>query len=434
MKQLTELATPFASVAEQTTLVEQQSDWLKDLRQDALSQFNNAGLPAKKIEDWKYTSLWNLSKQAFKHTAEPANLTPADIDKFMMLDGVYRAVFIDGEFKIEYSTITGIEDGLYIKPLFAATESLSTKLGQQVDITKPGFNALNTLMMNDGVLIEISDNAVIKKPIEIVSIFTKKADQLAAHIRHVVRLGENAKATIIEHYAAQTDLITLTNVVTEVSLGENAELHHYKLQQESRKAYHIATLAATQAANSQWHTYNVSLGATLARNDIHSQLLGEGAHVTMDGLYLADGQQHIDNHTRIDHAVPNTTSSELYKGVLDDNSHAVFNGKVVVHKDAQKTDANQKNQNLLLSRGCEIDTKPEMEIYADDVKCGHGSTVGQIDEDQLFFFRARGLDETTARNLLTYAFAAEVLEKMPSSHMRKAFTKVIEKRLPRGGN
>ncbi len=433
MKQLTELATPFASVAEQTTLAEQQPDWLKGLRQDALSQFNKSGLPAKKTEDWKYTSLWGLSQHAFEHDADSVLLAPADVDKFTLLDDVYRVVIIDGEFKVEYSSVTGVEKGLSIKPLSAAVDKLENKLGQHIDIAKPGFNALNTLLMTDGVVIEVENDCKIKKPIEILSIFSDKAANKAAHLRNVVTLGENAELTIIEHYASQSDLVTLTNVVTEVSLDEHAELHHYKLQQESEQAYHIATLAATQAASSQWHTYSVSLGGSLVRNDIHSRLLGEQSHVTMDGLYIVNGKQHIDNHTRIDHAVPNTTSSELYKGVLDDNSHAVFNGKVVVHKDAQKTDANQKNQNLLLSRGCEIDTKPEMEIYADDVKCGHGSTVGQIDEDQLFFFRARGLDEATARNLLTYAFAAEVLENMPSTHIKNAFTKVIEQRLPRGG-
>ncbi len=433
MKQLTELATPFASIAEQTTLAETQPDWLKSLRQDALNQFNKAGLPAKKTEDWKYTSLWGLSQQSFEHNADSDLLSPADIDKFSLLDGVYRVVIIDGEFKVEYSSVTGIEKGLFIKPFSAAVDKLESKLGQHIDLEKPGFNALNTLLMTDGVVIEVEDGCKIKKPIEILSIFSDKAANKAAHLRNVITLGENAELTIIEHYASQSELVTLTDVVSEISLAENAELHHYKLQQESTQAYHIATLAATQAANSQWNTYNVSLGGGLVRNDIHSRLLGEQAHVTMDGLYIVNGKQHIDNHTRIDHAVPNTTSSELYKGVLDDKSHAVFNGKVMVHKDAQKTDANQKNQNLLLSRGCEIDTKPEMEIYADDVKCGHGSTVGQIDEDQLFFFRARGLDESTARNLLTYAFAAEVLENMPSTHIKNAFTKVIEARLPRGG-
>jgi Fe-S cluster assembly protein SufD len=336
MKQLTELATPFASVAEQTTLVDVQPDWLKSLREQAHTQFNKAGLPAKKTEDWKYTSLWGLSQFSFDHDAESVLLSPAEISKFTLFDDVYRVVIIDGEFKVEYSTVTGMEKGLFIKPLSAAVDKLEGKLGQNIDIDKPGFNALNTMLMTEGVVIEVENGCKIQKPIEILSILSDKAANKAAHLRNVVTLGKDAELTIIEHYVSQDELVTLTNVVTEVTLADNAELHHYKLQQESNQAYHIATLSATQAASSQWHTYNVSLGGGLVRNDIHSRLLGEQAHVTMDGLYIVNGKQHIDNHTRIDHAVPNTTSSELYKGVLDDKSHAVFNGKVVVHKDAQK--------------------------------------------------------------------------------------------------
>ena len=204
------------------------------------------------------------------------------------------------------------------------------------------------------------------------------------------------------------------------------------MQQESSQAFHIATLAAKQATKSQWRTNNIALGSKLARSDIHCQLLGDAAHVVMDGFYLLDNDQHCDTHTRIDHAVPNTTSDELYKGILDGASHGVFNGKVIVHKDAQKTDANQQNHNLLLSRKCEIDSKPEMEIYADDVKCGHGSTVGQLNQDHMFFLRARGLDEVTARSLLTYAFATDVLERIPSAIIRQSLAAVIEQRLPKG--
>jgi Fe-S cluster assembly protein SufD len=209
-------------------------------------------------------------------------------------------------------------------------------------------------------------------------------------------------------------------------------LNHYKLQHEAMAQTHIATLAAKQATSSTWNNSNITLGGKLTRNDIHTQLLGEQSHATLDGMYLTKDEQHVDNHTRIDHAVPNTTSEELYKGVLDDSSHAVFNGKVVVHKDAQKTDANQSNKNLLLSRQCEIDSKPEMEIYADDVKCGHGSAIGQLDEQQIFFLRARGLDEVSARSLLTYAFAIEVLQRISDEPIRDALSAVVEDRLPKG--
>ncbi len=435
MKQLNDLATPFASVAEALIAEEGTAPWLKAVRQQALDEFKLKSLPAKKVEDWKYTSLWALSKHAFTHEAASIELTPKQVADVAILIDAYRVVIIDGQFSQQHSTIDTLTDGVAITSLMSADNEIGSQLGQQVDLEKPGLTALNTMLMTEGVVIRIDQGVELDKPIELLVINTGKTANLANHLRNKVVLAEGSQATLIEHYVGLTDESTyFTNVVTEVSLAKAAKLTHYKLQQESLKAFHIATLAATQAAESQWLTNNISLGAKLARNDIHSQLLGEQSHVTLDGMYLVKGDQHVDNHTRIDHAVPNTTSDELYKGVLDDNSHAVFNGKVFVHKDAQKTDANQSNHNLLLSRGCEIDTKPEMEIYADDVKCGHGSTVGQLNVDHLFFLRARGLDEVSARSLLTYAFAVEVLTRIPTPVIRESLANVIEQRLPRKGD
>jgi Fe-S cluster assembly protein SufD len=433
VKQLSELATPFASVAEQLKIIGQDFPWLNNIRQQALEQFNNQGLPSKKVEDWKYTSLWNLAQQTFDHKAQKNSVTTLQVEQAALLKDAYRVVIVDGVFSEALSSLADIQTGLSIAPLATGLASVEQQLGQQVDLAKAGLTALNTMLMNDGVVINVAADIEVKKPIELLVINSGQTDSLAVHLRNVVVLEQNSKATFIEHYVGLTNHVAMTNVVSEVALAENAELNHYKLQQESTNAFHIATLAAKQAANSNWNTNNISLGAQLARNDVHSRLEGEQSHTTMDGLYLVNGNQHIDNHTRIDHLVPNTTSDELYKGVLDDKSHAVFNGKVMVHKDAQKTDSNQKNQNLLLSRGCEIDTKPEMEIYADDVICGHGSTVGQIDQTQLFYLRARGLDEVSARSLLTYAFAVDVLERIPSVEIRQALAAVIEERLPRGG-
>lgn len=433
MKQLTDLATDFASVAESSILAGQDLAWLNELRQQAVTQFNNNSLPAKKVEDWKYTSLWSLSQQLFTHDADTFSLSIEQCDQLSLIENTYRIVIVDGVFSQKLSTIDSVEDGLNVSPFSASVSSIDQILGQQVDLAKAGLTALNTMLMNEGVVITVAADAHIEKPIELLVINSGTTQNLAIHLRNVIKLEANSKATVIEHYVGLNDESYFTNVVTEVSLAENTDLKHYKLQQESDNAFHIATLAAKQAANSQWLTNSISLGGKLVRNDIHSQLLGEQSHVTMDGLYLLNGEQHIDNHTRIDHFVPNTTSEELYKGVLDDNSHAVFNGKVIVHKDAQKTDANQQNKNLLLSRGCEIDTKPEMEIYADDVKCGHGSTVGQIDKDQLFYLTTRGLDEVSARSLLTHAFAVDVLDRIPAEDIRNALSEVIARRLPQGG-
>jgi Fe-S cluster assembly protein SufD len=427
MKQLNEINTPFADI--EPVL---QADNLVALRQAARNVFDRKGLPAKKEEDWKYTSLWHLAQESFTHDAQPAAINNQQLNKLCLLNDAYRLVIVDGQFRVGLSDISDLQAGLEIKPLSESLTAAQAKLGQQIDLEKAGLNALNTMLMQEGAYISIAENTKVEKAIEIVVINTGNTDKLAVHLRHLIDLQAGSEATVIEHYVSLADNTGFTNVVSEVSLAEHAKLDHYKLQHESLQHYHIATLAAKQAESSEWNTHNIALGGKLARNDIHSQLLGEQSHVTMNGLYLVKDDQHVDNHTRIDHAVPNTTSEELYKGVLDDSSHAVFNGKVIVHKDAQKTDANQSNRNLLLSRQCEIDSKPEMEIYADDVKCGHGSTVGQLDENQLFALRARGLDEVSARSLLTYAFAVDVLQKIDNEAIREALSAVIEQRLPRG--
>jgi len=432
MKQLKELATPFASVAKNAELIGQDLPWLKSLRLKASTQFNRNGLPAKKEEDWKYTSLWVLSQQEFTHQAQPNKLSEAQIQQLALNKNAFRIVLVDGLYSSQLSQVDDLPDGVNIVPLSQGLELAQPHLGKQLDLSTAGFNALNTLLMNEGIVVTVASDVEITTPIELLVINSGQTNNLATHLRNIVVLGSNSHATLVEHYVSVTDASSLTDVVTEVVLAPDAKLNHYKLQQESDNTFHIATISAKQAAKSQWNNHSISLGGKLARNNIHTQLLGEHSHVKMDGVYIINGEQHVDHHTRIDHSVANTSSDELYKGVLDDTSHAVFNGKVIVHKDAQKTDANQQNNNLLLSRGCEIDTKPEMEIYADDVKCGHGSTVGQLNEDNLFFLRARGLDEDSARNLLTYAFAAEVLERIENSELRQAFATVIEQRLPKG--
>ena len=433
MKKFTELVTPFASVAEGGNLPGKDLSWLKTMRDQALAQFNEFGLPSKKVENWKYTSLWELTQQSFNHQALAVTLSQQECQGIALLDDAYRVVIIDGVFDAELSQLDDLQVGVTIRPFSQSLDTVEQQLGQQVSMEKVGLTALNTLLMKEGVMVHVSAKTMVKKPIELLVIQSGTTDNLATHLRNMIVLDHHATVTVVEHYVGLTDVSCFTNVVSEVVLADNAELFHYKLQKESKNAIHIATLAAKQAAGSQWHTNNISLGAKLVRNDVHSLLEGEKSHTTMDGLYLLNDAQHIDNHTRIDHLVPNTTSNELYKGVLDDKSHGVFNGKVIVHKDAQKTDSKEYNHNLLLSRECEIDTKPEMEIYADDVKCGHGSTVGQLDKDQLFFLRARGLDEVSARSLLTHAFAVEVLDRIPNEIIRKAMSSVIEQQLPTGG-
>jgi Fe-S cluster assembly protein SufD len=246
----------------------------------------------------------------------------------------------------------------------------------------------------------------------------------------LIILSENSQATVIESYIGLNDSDYFNNTVTEVCMKQNAHLQHYKIQQESMQAYHIGSLKITQAKDSRVESHSISLGGALVRNDIHSLLEAEGAGIRMNGLYMATGKQHVDNHTRVDHMRPHTSSHEIYRGVLNDHARGVFNGKVVVHKDAQKTDAVQSNANLLLSDNAEVDTKPELEIYADDVKCAHGATVGQLDQDMLFYLRSRSIDENTAKSLLTFAFADEVIRRINLDPIRKRLEYQVIGRLP----
>ena len=435
INQLSELTTPFSSIARNLNLLGQNIPWLNRLREQAFDQFKIQGLPIpnKKIEDWKYTSLWNLARQPFKHIAKEHLVTTEQSERVALLTNTYRVVIVDGIFSKELSQLHNLQEGLAIYSLSAGIHQVQQQLGKQVNINKQGLTALNTMLMNNGVVIMVSIGQEIDKPIELLVINSGQTSNIAVHLRNVIIMERHSKATFIEHYIGLTKQVSMTNVVTEVVLNDFAELDHHKLQQESIDSFHIATLAARQEAGSRWRTDNISLGARLTRNDIHSQLSGTQAKTIMNGLYLVDKNQHVDNHTHIEHLVPDTASYELYKGVLNGDSRAIFNGKIMVHKDAQRTNANQRNHNLLLSPGCEIDTKPEMEIYADDVKCGHGSTVGHLDEEQLFYLRTRGLDIIGARSLLTYAFVVDVLERIPSSSIKNTLTNVIEKLLPKGG-
>ena len=429
MKRVTELATAFDAVK---VSLGQDIVWLQSLREVAAHHFKQQGLPAKKEEDWKYTSLWGLGQVEWVHTPVSSTVTPDEVAAAKQLNDASCLVFVDGVYIAAHSNVEGIPTGATVKPLSEslALPAVATHFGQQALIDAPGLTALNTMLVSEGAVIILDDDVAVDKPIELVFINTANTENLATHLHNLVVVGEGSAAEIIETHIGLTDVAYFANQITEVVLAADSYLKHYVVQQASKAAFQITHLSAKQAENSIWQTHSVALGGLLARQDLHTQLLGETAHCVMDGLYLPRGEQHIDNHTRVDHAVPNTTSEELYKGVLDDQGRAVFNGKVIVHKDAQKTDAKQQNANLLLSRRCEIDTKPQMEIYADDVTCSHGSTVGQLDEAQLFFLRARGLSELEARNLLTYAFVSEVIDQVALPELRTSLTTLVEANMP----
>ena len=286
-----------------------------------------------------------------------------------------------------------------------------------------GFGALNTAFLSDGVVVELAENCRVEHPIELL--FINRSNTALAQPRNLVIARQGSKATIVERYVSESDHAALINSVTEVSLGVDAQLDYYLIQTQSTASYQINSLWARQAENSRFSCRTITLGGALVRNELRAEMMGEGAHCDMLGLYSLSGKQHVDNHTTMVHGAANCTSRELYKGVLNQRSRGVFHGRIKVEPDAQKTDAEQTNNTLILSRDAEIDTKPQLEIYADDVKCSHGATVGQMDETSLFYLRSRGIDEASARSLLTFAFVNDVLSEVDVEPLRV----VLEDRL-----
>jgi Fe-S cluster assembly protein SufD len=321
-----------------------------------------------------------------------------------------------------------------VVPMSRAREShrdlLSGHVSRYAEPDKHGFLALNTALPSDGVLIHVPDGVEVTLPISLLFASAAGAVPAGSCPRNLIILGRNAAATVIECYTGSADGEYLTNAVTEASLGDGARLDHHRLQQEGDHAFHVANLTVAQGRDSRLVSHAYSLGAALSRNEVDVRLAAPGAETVLRGLYIAGGRQHMDHHTRIDHAVPCTRSDEHYRGVLDGHGRAVFNGKVIVHKDAQKTDARQSNANLLLSDDAEVDTKPELEIYADDVKCSHGASIGRLDDDMLFYLRSRAIPAATARSLLIFAFADEVLRDVTFAPMRSRLEQRVLGRLP----
>ena len=410
-------------------------NWLDDARCDALGRFCELGFPTSRDEDWKYTRLTALQKRQF----QPPRSAAADLDSEMLAElhiadlDCHRLVFVDGRFEQSLSSTEGVEEGITVLPLSAALnavpDAVQHHFGKCASLATRGFSALNTAFSGEGAYVHLKTGATLGRPLFLLFASTGQQTDLMTHPRIVVAAEANSKAVIIEKYAALGDATYLNNPVTEIDLGVDAEIDHYKLQEESHKAFHIATLEVRQARGSRFISHLVSLGGQLVRSDINSDL-GEHALCELNGLYMATGRQHMDFHTRIDHAMPNGTSKEYYKGVLDGRSRGVFNGRVYVHPDAQKTDAEQSNKNLLLSRHAEIDTKPQLEIYADDVKCAHGATVGQLDDNMIFYLRSRGIDEAAARGLLTYGFASDVLDAMSLTAVKEGLRDQLIEWLP----
>lgn len=424
----------FARIA--ITLPGMRVPWLAQARNAALERFAQYGYPTARDEEWKYTSVAALEKRAFTAIvdSEPdGGAAAAMFDRLALEDqSGHLLVFVNGRHAPALSRIGKLPSGVALGSLADALEHAPEQL--EPYLTDAGsqtvFGALNTAFMADGAWLHIPRGVAVEDPIHLL--FLNTASGSAIHPRNVIVAEEGARATVIEHYAGADDAVYFNNAVTQIFAAGNAAVEHYKLQQESARAFHIAGIHARQRQDSRFESHSVTLGAALARNDITTLFDAAGCEATLNGLYLISGRQHADNHTCIDHAAPNGTSHEYYRGVLDGAARAVFNGKVIVRPGAQKTNARQANHNLLLSRDAEIDTKPQLEIHADDVQCAHGATIGQLDDTQLFYLRSRGIEEAIARNLLVHAFAHDVIERIRVQSLRNRLEQILFARLPQG--
>ncbi len=404
------------------------ADWLTALRSAGIAQFEKAGFPTMKDEDWHFTSVAPIADSTFHLSTAAPKITPRDITRFTFEQPDWHTiVFVNGRYSADLSSFAGEQSGIRVGSLADAIRSGKGQPEHHVSKISPpsanAFTALNAAFISDGAFIEVPADTTVAKTIHLV--FVSSGAGSVSHPRNVIVAARHSRCSIVESYVALDEEPYFTNTVTEIQLAEGARVDHYKLQREASHAFHVGTIQAHQERSSQFNSFSFATGGQLSRTNIYTTLDGEGAACTLNGLYLADGTQHIDHQTRIEHVQPNCPSREVYKGVLDGRSHGVFNGKVYVHPEAQKTDGKQSNNNLLLSPTARVDTKPQLEIFADDVKCTHGATVGRLDEMAMFYLNSRGIGREAARTLLTYAFAADVLEMIELEPLKKALEEFV---------
>lgn len=398
------------------------------LREEAFSRFAALGFPTTEWEEWRFTNPAAIARGEWR-TAGPAPLSGADVEGSLFGEGVdAEIVFVNGVFDLELSRLDRLAKGVTFRPLASVFEGAGPDLpsfGTVAEFRQRPFVALNTALVRDGALLEFGEG-VVAGAIHLV--FLTEGSRVASTPRVLIRAGRASSAVVVETHAGRGEYFS--NAVTEIEAADGAVVDHYKIVSESETGFHVGSIDAAQGRDSSVRTHLVGLGGGFVRNDVNATLDGEGANCELDGLYLLSGRQHFDAHTRIEHAKPHTDSLELYKGILDDQSRGVFNGLIVVRPDAQKVAARQTNKNLLLTNEAIADSNPQLEIHADDVKCNHGSTIGQIDPTALFYLRSRGIGLEEARALLTYAFAREVVDRMAVEPVRRRLEEILLSRLP----
>lgn len=413
-------------------------EWLRSVRRNGIARFTELGFPTLHDEDWRFTNVAPIAQTSFQLGLDGrAEVAPRALEPFRFSGAACsQLVFVNGRYAPELSWLQPLPEGVQIGSLAQTLTSdrglLEQHLAQYADYQNDAFIALNTAFIEDGAFVRLPRGTVLQEPVYLLYVSTATAAPAITHPRNLILMGDESQAAIVEHYVSLNGGVYFSNVVTEAVVGENSVLSHYRVEQESTQAFHVSTLRVQQGRSSYLAAHAVLLGGALVRNNVHPVMVGEGGDCLINGLFLATGRQHTDNYMKVEHASPHCDSRQFYNGILDGQARGVFHGRITVHKGAQKTDAKQTNRNLLLSDEAQIDTKPQLEIHANDVKCTHGATIGQIDEDALFYLRARGLAETSARNLLVSAFAGEVLQRMKVEPIRKHLEALVTQWLSQG--
>jgi Fe-S cluster assembly protein SufD len=403
--------------------------WLRDIRSDAIARFESLGFPNMKQEAWRFTSVAPIAEGKFELAHPPSRIpTLEDIRPFLLFEAGYRLVFVDGFFQPSLST-PFFDDVQSLAHVVAhRPELVQQYLGRYAATLDRPFSALNTAFVSDGAFVHVPAKATMAEPVQLLFLASGK-QQVVTHPRNLIVLEREARASVVETYASLAQGAYWTNSVTEIVAADGARVDFYRVQRESAKAYHVATTQTHQGRDSTVNLHTVAFGAALARHDIGAVMAGPGGRLILNGLYLLDGAQHADHHTTIDHADHHCESHEYFNGVLDGKSRGVFTGRIIVRPGAQKTDSKQTNNNLLLSTEAHADSQPQLEIYADDVKCTHGSTVGPLDPRAMFYLQSRGVSEHDARRMLTYGFAAEILGRMEVAPLRAQLDAIVRGRL-----
>ena len=410
-------------------------DWLQALRATGLERFESLGFPTPRQEQWRFTSVAAIAEAAFAAATEPARPPAlADLEPFLLGDAApHRLVFVNGKFAPTLSQTEGFPAGVLV-------ESMSTALGRDPALVRRhlasvsgvddhAFRALNTAFLEDGAFVFVHAGVTLAEPVQVLFLTVPGSTPAMSHPRSLIVVEREASAAVVEVYAGAGPGAYWTNAVTEIVAGDGSRLDYHRVQREGEEGYHVASTMCRQGRDSRVTVHPVAFGGALARHDLGLALDGPGAYGVLNGLYVLRGRQHVDHHTVIDHRQPHCESHEYFNGVLEDASRSVFTGRIVVRPGAQRTDSKQTNNNLLLSGDAHADSQPQLEIYADDVKCTHGSTTGPLDERHLFYLRSRGLDTAQARQLLTYGFAAEIIGRMEIAPLREQLDRLVRERV-----